>query len=107
MSEPAQATINGTDLVAWGDASFKHGAAIAFDLRAPEGPTPIFEQTRRLLQLGMVVGFYDTDVVVPSFAVGLLDGTFIVCTEDGTRTNFASLEGALRHGLTLREVRHG
>ena len=107
MSEPAQATINGADLVAWGGASFEPGAAIAFDLRAPEGPTPIFEQTHRLLQLGMVVGFYDTDVVVPSFAVGLLDGTFIVCTEDGTRTNFASLEGALRHGLTLREVRHG
>ena len=107
MTNPAQATIGGTDLVAWGDAAIEPGAPIAFDLRAPEGPTPIFEQTRRLLQLGMVVGFYDTDVIVPSFAVGLLDGTFIVCTEDGTRTNFASLEGALRHGLTLREVRHG
>ena len=84
MSDPAQATINGTELVAWGDAAIEPGASIAFDLRAPKGPTPILEQTQRLLHLGMVVGFYDTEVVVPSFAVGLLDGIFIVCTEDGS-----------------------
>ena len=59
MSELAQATINGADLIAWGDAAIEPGAAIAFDLRAPEGPTPIVEQINRLVDLGMAVGMAD------------------------------------------------
>ena len=108
MSEPAQATINGTDLVAWGDAAIEAGRAISFDIRGPEAPTPIVEQINRLVDLGMAVGMYDSAEIMPTFAIGRAGAAVIVVDEAGVqRGSFATVEAALKHGLTMWEGYRG
>ncbi len=56
------------------------------------------------VEAGKVVGFHGLDGVVHPFAVGRHEGTCLVFNEQGERANFADLEAAVRHGLTVWKV---
>ena len=98
-STPAvSVTLYGATLDMWGTAALKAEMAVAFDIRADEG-TPVFDNIRELLAAGKAVGLWDSLSVMPSFAIGIVDGRHIVSNDAGKLTNFITLEAALKHGL--------
>ena len=86
---------------------FPSGDAIAFDIRGEEGNQPIIETLRFLLDEGKIVGLWDSACVMPAFSVGKGRTSYVLCDEGGFRGAFATLEAALKHGLTMWEGYRG
>lgn len=97
-TSPVSVTLYGVTLDMWGAAALEADMAVAFDIRADEG-TPVFDKIRELLAAGKAVGLWDSMAVMPSFAIGIVDGRHIVSNDAGKLTNFITLEAALKHGL--------
>ena len=101
MADLPSVVLYGAPVVMW-EAEPTAENCIKIDLRGDLGGQA-YDTIAAALDAGKAVGIYDSDEVVPSFALGLLDGVYVSFDEAGQRSNFATLDAALKFGLTARE----
>ena len=92
--------IAGVDIAGFTAAAFEAGLAVALDIRTEIGDQSALDIIRAEIDAGRALSLWDSHEVVPPFALGRLDDLFVVFDGAGKRSNFATLEAALKHGIT-------
>ena len=93
-------TIQSIDLARYNAEVIAAGLAVTLDIRSEIGDASPLDLILADLDAGKAVALWDSDEVMPPFALGRVGDLFVVCDGIGKRSNFVTLEAALKHGMT-------